>query len=54
MWIDHLQALEYLWAAGCQVDIDQRIVKFPAKCVEAAIARMRRNFQDRDRWPKGP
>ncbi|HTS67523.1 MAG TPA: trimethylamine methyltransferase family protein [Terriglobia bacterium] len=52
MWIDHVQALEYLRAAGCQVDMDRRIVKFPAECVEGAVARMRRNFQNPDRWPK--
>ncbi len=52
MWIDHLQALEYLRAAGCQVDMDGRIVKFPPEIVEAAVARMRRNFQDVNRWPK--
>jgi trimethylamine--corrinoid protein Co-methyltransferase len=52
MWIDHLQALEYLRAAGCQVDMDRRIVKFPPETVEAAVARMRRNFQDVNCWPK--
>jgi len=52
MWIDHVQALEYLRAAGCRVDMDRRIVKFPPERVEAAVARMRRNFQDPDRWPK--
>ena len=52
MWIDHIQALEYLRAAGCRVDMDSRIVKFPPEQVEAAVARMRRNFQDPGRWPK--
>jgi trimethylamine--corrinoid protein Co-methyltransferase len=52
MWIDHIQALEYLRAAGCRVDMDSRIVKFPAEQVEAAVARMRRNSQDPGRWPK--
>ncbi len=52
MWIDHVQALEYLRAAGCRVDMDSRTVKFPPEQVEAAIARMRRNFQDPGRWPK--
>ena len=52
MWVDHIPALEYLRAAGCRVDIDSRTVKFPAERVEAAVARMRRNFQDPDRWPK--
>jgi len=52
MWIDHVQALEYLRTAGCRVDIDRRIVKFPPEHVEAAVARMRHNFQDPNRWPK--
>jgi len=52
MWVDHLGALEYLRAAGCQVDMDRRVVKFPADVVESAVTRMRRNFQDPDRWPK--
>lgn len=52
MWIDHAQALEYLRAAGCKVDMERRIAKFPPDTVEAAVARMRRNFQDPDRWPK--
>jgi trimethylamine--corrinoid protein Co-methyltransferase len=52
MWVDHVGALEYLRAAGCHVDMDRRIVKFPADIVESAVTRMRRNFQDPDRWPK--
>ena len=52
MWIDHPKALEYLRQAGCHVDMDRRTVKFPPEVVEAAVARMRRNFQDPDRWPK--
>ena len=52
MWIDHPQALEYLRAAGCHVDIDRRSAKFPPEVVEAAVARMRRNFQDPNHWPK--
>jgi len=52
MWIDHLEALEQLRAAGCRVDMDSRLVKLPPERVEAALARMRRNFQDPDRWPK--
>ena len=52
MWIDHPKALEYLRAAGCRVDMDRRTVKFPPEVVEAAVARMRRNFQDPNRWPK--
>src|ERR1035437_11051501 len=52
MWIDHLKALEYLRGAGCRVDMDRRTVKFPPEVVEAALARMRRNFQDPNRWPK--
>jgi trimethylamine--corrinoid protein Co-methyltransferase len=52
MWVDHLEALEYLRAAGCRVDMDRRVVKFPPEIVNAAVARMRRSFQDTDRWPK--
>ena len=52
MWVDHGRALEYLRAAGCRVDMDRRIVKFPPEVVEAAVARMRHNFQDPNRWPK--
>jgi trimethylamine--corrinoid protein Co-methyltransferase len=52
MWIDHLKALEYLRGAGCRVDMDRRIVKFPPEIVESAVTRMRRNFQDSNRWPK--
>jgi trimethylamine--corrinoid protein Co-methyltransferase len=52
MWIDHLKALEYLRGAGCRVDMDRRTVKFPPGVVEVALARMRRNFQDPNRWPK--
>jgi len=52
MWINHRKALEYLRAAGCHVDMDRRRVKFPPEVVESAVTRMRRNFQDPDRWPK--
>jgi trimethylamine--corrinoid protein Co-methyltransferase len=52
MWVDHAQAPEYLWAAGCSVDMDRRIVKFPPEIVEGAIARMRRNFKDAEQFPK--
>jgi trimethylamine--corrinoid protein Co-methyltransferase len=52
MWVDHAQALEYLRAAGCRVDMDRRTAKFPREVVEAAVARMRSNFQQADRWPK--
>jgi trimethylamine---corrinoid protein Co-methyltransferase len=52
MWVDHDKALEYLREAGCRVDMDRRLVKFPPEVVEAAISRMRRNFQDPGRWPK--
>lgn len=51
MWVDHPKALEYLRAAGCRVDMDRRTVKFPAEVVEAAVARMRRNFQTPSRQP---
>jgi len=52
MWVDHLEALEYLREAGGRVDMDRRIVKFPPGIVEAARARMHRNFKDPESWPK--
>jgi len=52
MWVDHIDALEYLRAAGCRVDMDRRTVRFPPDVAESAVARMRRNFQDTHRWPK--
>ena len=52
MRVEHRRALEYLRAAGCRVDMDRRIVKFPPDVVECALARMRGNFQDLGRWPK--
>jgi trimethylamine--corrinoid protein Co-methyltransferase len=52
IWVDHSEALEYLREAGCHVDMDRRIVKFPPAIVEAAIARMRRSFKDPESWPK--
>jgi trimethylamine--corrinoid protein Co-methyltransferase len=51
MWVDHVKALEYLRAAGCRVDMDRRTVKFPPEVVEAAVSRMRRNFQTLGRQP---
>jgi trimethylamine--corrinoid protein Co-methyltransferase len=32
--------------------MDRRTVKFPPEVVESAVARMRRSFQDTNRWPK--
>jgi trimethylamine--corrinoid protein Co-methyltransferase len=52
MWVDHIQALEYLRRAGCSVDMDRRTVKFPPEVVEASVARLRQNFRSPDRWPK--
>ena len=52
MWVDHVQALEYLRAAGCRVDMDRRIARFPPEVVESAVARLRRNFRDPNRLPK--
>jgi trimethylamine:corrinoid methyltransferase-like protein len=52
MWVDHTRLLDCLRAAGGRVDMDRRVVKFPPAVVEAAVARLRRNFQDPDRWPK--
>jgi trimethylamine---corrinoid protein Co-methyltransferase len=52
MKIDHIKALEYLRAAGCDVDMDSRVVKFPEEVVESAISKMRASFADANRWPK--
>jgi trimethylamine---corrinoid protein Co-methyltransferase len=52
MWVDHIKALEYLRGAGCKVDMDTRVVKFPEAVVESAVSKMRSNFADAGRWPK--
>ena len=52
MWIDHVKCLEYLRNAGCKVDMEKRIVKFPPVCVEGAIAKMKHNFSDPGRYPE--
>ncbi len=52
MWVDQEKALAYLQNASCRVDMDRRTVKFPPDVVETAVARMRRSFQDANRWPK--
>ncbi len=52
MWVDHYKCLEYLRNAGCKVDMEKRIVKFPQECVEAAIAKMKSNFRNPSRYPK--
>jgi trimethylamine---corrinoid protein Co-methyltransferase len=52
MWVDHAGALEYLRQAGCRVDMDRRLVRFPPEVVDAAVVRMRRNFQDPERYPR--
>jgi trimethylamine:corrinoid methyltransferase-like protein len=52
MRVEHTKALEYLQNAGCIVDIDSRIVKFPEAVVENAIGKMKSNFADANIWPK--
>jgi trimethylamine---corrinoid protein Co-methyltransferase len=52
MKVNHTQALEYLLKVGCKVDMDLRMVKFPEEIVEKAIAKMKTNFADTNRWPK--
>jgi trimethylamine---corrinoid protein Co-methyltransferase len=52
MQVNHARALEYLRAAGCQVDMDSHMVKFPPALVEGAIAKMRAAFSDPARHPK--
>ena len=52
MWVDHVKCLEYLKNAGCKVDMERRIVKFPQECVEGAITKMKNNFNNPGRYPK--
>ncbi len=52
MWVDHEKCLDYLKNAGCKVDMDRRIVKFPAEVVEAAVSKMKDNFNNPERWPR--
>lgn len=52
MKVDHVKALEYLRGAGCRVDMERRQARFPEEVVERAVARMRANFADANRWPK--
>lgn len=51
MWVDHDEALERLRSAGCRVDMDTRVVRFPPDVVEAAVDRMRRAYAEPGRVP---
>lgn len=44
MKIDHERACELLRDAGCRVDMDTRLVRFPQEIVEAAVSRMRKQY----------
>ncbi len=53
MWIDADDAREYLKAAGCEVDDATKRVRYPRHIVEAAVAKMRRQYADKssgERW----
>jgi len=52
MMVRSARALEYLRNAGCRVDMDSCLVKFPEDVVESAVSRMKSNFADPNRWPK--
>jgi trimethylamine--corrinoid protein Co-methyltransferase len=52
MKVEHARSLEYLRGAGCKVDMDARMAKFPPAVVDAAVARMKRHHSDPGRWPK--
>jgi len=52
MRVEHSGALEYLRHAGCRVDMDTRLVRFPGDVVDSAVSRMKSNFADSGRWPK--
>lgn len=47
MWVEHAKALEYLRQAGCRVDMESRLAKFPDDVVENAVRKMKANFADK-------
>jgi trimethylamine---corrinoid protein Co-methyltransferase len=49
---DNEEALDYLQAAGCQVDREKKLVKFPATLVEESLAKAPSSFTLRGRNPK--
>jgi trimethylamine---corrinoid protein Co-methyltransferase len=47
MWIDHPESLDYLEAAGCNVDHDTRRVLFPGAVVQSFVDHMRQSYAAR-------
>ncbi len=47
--VEHPEALEYLFKAGCLVNRNSNVVKFPKPVVETAIAKMKKDFSLTDR-----
>jgi trimethylamine--corrinoid protein Co-methyltransferase len=51
MWIDSDEALNYLEDYGCNVNHDERLVRFPPDLVEASVDHMRQAYADPQRTP---
>src|SRR5208337_3619096 len=51
MRFESARALAYLRKAGCAVDEQSRVVKFPKRVVQEAVDRMRRAYDNPDRLP---
>ena len=51
MRFESTRALAYLRKAGCAVDEQSRVVKFPKRVVQEAVDRMRRAYDNPDRLP---
>lgn len=51
MRFDSAKALSYFKKAGCQVDDQSRVVKFPGRVVQDAVDRMRRDYDNPGRLP---
>jgi trimethylamine--corrinoid protein Co-methyltransferase len=52
MRIDSHRALDYLVTAGCRVDHDTMVVRFPQEVVQGAVDRMRTAYADPERIPR--
>jgi len=55
MWVDAPDARDYLAKAGCDVNNQTRVVRFPKRVVEDAVAMMRARYADRsqgDVWAR--
>jgi trimethylamine--corrinoid protein Co-methyltransferase len=47
MNIDHHEALDYLEAAGCKIDREKKIAKFPEDITQKGVNKMREDFKSR-------